>query len=55
MTADHSPPVVDLGASFFARRLTFGRTGNISVRAGNDIIVTPTGAGLGALSPTRCR
>ncbi len=51
MTADLRRRIVDLGASFFARRLTFGRTGNISVRAGNDIIVTPTGASLGALTP----
>ena len=43
--------VVDLGASLFARRLTFGRTGNISVRDGSDILVTPTGASLGALDP----
>ena len=41
--------VVALGASFFDRRLTFGRTGNISVRDGSDILVTPTGASLGAL------
>ena len=38
-----------LGASMFARRLTFGRTGNISVRDGDRILVTPTGASLGAL------
>jgi 3-dehydro-4-phosphotetronate decarboxylase len=43
--------VVDLGASLFARRLTFGRTGNISVRDGAHILVTPTGASLGALDP----
>jgi ribulose-5-phosphate 4-epimerase/fuculose-1-phosphate aldolase len=43
--------VVELGASLFARRLTFGRTGNISVREGSGILVTPTGASLGALDP----
>ena len=43
--------VVELGASLFARRLTFGRTGNISVRDGENILVTPTGASLGALDP----
>lgn len=43
--------VVALGASLFARRLTFGRTGNISIRQGADILVTPTGASLGALDP----
>jgi ribulose-5-phosphate 4-epimerase/fuculose-1-phosphate aldolase len=41
--------VVRLGRSFFERRLTFGRTGNISVRQGDDILVTPTGASLGTL------
>ncbi|WP_238005672.1 3-oxo-tetronate 4-phosphate decarboxylase [Dactylosporangium sp. AC04546] len=43
--------VVDLGRSLFTRRLTFGRTGNISVRDGDDILVTPTGASLGTLRP----
>ncbi len=42
--------VVRLGRSLFERRLTFGRTGNISVRAGEDILVTPTGVSLGALT-----
>lgn len=41
--------VVALGASLFARRLTFGRTGNISIRDGDRILVTPTGASLGSL------
>jgi ribulose-5-phosphate 4-epimerase/fuculose-1-phosphate aldolase len=41
--------VLALGASLFARRLTFGRTGNISVRDGERILVTPTGACLGDL------
>ncbi|MET7395716.1 3-oxo-tetronate 4-phosphate decarboxylase [Dactylosporangium sp. NPDC005572] len=43
--------IVDLGRSLFTRRLTFGRTGNISVRDGDDILVTPTGASLGTLTP----
>ena len=43
--------IVALGESMFARRLTFGRTGNISARVGDDIVVTPTGASLGALDP----
>ncbi|GAA4667763.1 class II aldolase/adducin family protein [Amycolatopsis dongchuanensis] len=43
--------VVDLGASLFTRRLTHGRTGNISVRDGDDILITPTGSSLGALTP----
>jgi ribulose-5-phosphate 4-epimerase/fuculose-1-phosphate aldolase len=41
--------VTALGASLFARKLTFGRTGNISVRDGARILVTPTGASLDAL------
>jgi ribulose-5-phosphate 4-epimerase/fuculose-1-phosphate aldolase len=42
--------IVRLGRSLFERRLTFGRTGNISVRQGDSILVTPTGASLGALT-----
>ena len=42
--------IVKLGASLFRRGLTHGRTGNISVRLDADtILVTPTGASLGAL------
>jgi ribulose-5-phosphate 4-epimerase/fuculose-1-phosphate aldolase len=44
-----SEQVVALGESLFARRLTFGRTGNISVRDGEHVRVPPTGASLGAL------
>nr|MDT0659758.1 aldolase [Micromonospora sp. DSM 115978] len=43
--------VVAVGRSLFARRLTFGRTGNVSVRDGDAILVTPTGISLGALTP----
>jgi len=43
--------IADLGASFFTRRLTFGRTGNISARLGTTMLLTPTGASLGALDP----
>jgi ribulose-5-phosphate 4-epimerase/fuculose-1-phosphate aldolase len=43
--------IVELGASLFARRLTFGRTGNISVRARDGVLLTPTGGSLGALDP----
>jgi ribulose-5-phosphate 4-epimerase/fuculose-1-phosphate aldolase len=49
--SDLREQVVALGASFFARRLTFGRTGNISVRDGHDVLVTPTGSSLGSLDP----
>lgn len=42
--------VVALGASLFARSLTFGRTGNISAKVGDDrILLTPTGVSLGGL------
>jgi 3-dehydro-4-phosphotetronate decarboxylase len=43
--------IADLGASFFERGLTFGRTGNISVRLGDETLVTPTGSSLGRLDP----
>lgn len=51
MTIDDREAIVALGASLFARRLTFGRTGNISVRQGDRILLTPTGASLGTLDP----
>jgi ribulose-5-phosphate 4-epimerase/fuculose-1-phosphate aldolase len=41
--------IVRLGTSLFSRSLTFGRTGNLSVRVGDEVIVTPTGVSLGAL------
>jgi ribulose-5-phosphate 4-epimerase/fuculose-1-phosphate aldolase len=43
--------ITALGASFFARSLTFGRTGNLSVRTGASVLMTPTGVSLGALDP----
>ena len=43
--------IVTLGASIFARGLTPGRTGNLSCRIGDEIVVTPTGASLGSLDP----
>ena len=43
--------IVRLGASIFGRGLTFGRTGNLSVRVGDHMLVTPTGVSLGALDP----
>lgn len=41
--------ITRLGGSLFARRLTFGRTGNISVRVGDTFLVTPTNVSLGRL------
>jgi ribulose-5-phosphate 4-epimerase/fuculose-1-phosphate aldolase len=43
--------IAALGASFFERRLTFGRTGNISARIGDRMLLTPTGASLALLDP----
>ena len=40
-----------LGRSFFDRGLTHGRTGNISVRLGDTVLLTPTGGSLGSLRP----
>jgi ribulose-5-phosphate 4-epimerase/fuculose-1-phosphate aldolase len=53
MTSDRTAreAITALGASFFARGLTFGRTGNLSVRTGKSVLVTPTGVSLGALDP----
>jgi 3-dehydro-4-phosphotetronate decarboxylase len=45
--------IATLGASLFERGLTFGRTGNISVKVGEEIIVTPTGSSLGGLDPDK--
>ena len=49
-TRSASADIAALGKSLFDRRLTFGRTGNISVRDGDTILVTPTGGSLGALT-----
>lgn len=40
-----------LGRSIFARGLTGGSTGNLSVRLDDGYLMTPTGAGLGDLDP----
>jgi ribulose-5-phosphate 4-epimerase/fuculose-1-phosphate aldolase len=42
-----------MGASIFERGLTPGRTGNLSCRIGDEIMVTPTGASLGSLDARR--
>ena len=41
------------GASPYRRGLGFGASGNISVRCGDDWLMTPTGASLGDLDPAR--
>lgn len=46
--------IVDLGASFFTRGLTFGRTGNLSaVDADGTVLMTPSGIALDKLDATR--
>lgn len=40
-----------LGRSLFARGLTFGSSGNISVRVGERLVTTPTGVRMGDLDP----
>jgi 3-dehydro-4-phosphotetronate decarboxylase len=42
-----------LGRSFFMRGLTFGATGNISVRLADGYLMTPTGVSLGELNEDR--
>src|ERR1700758_3873326 len=42
-----------LGASIFARGLTAGSSGNISVRIEDGWLMTPTNASLGRLDPAR--
>jgi ribulose-5-phosphate 4-epimerase/fuculose-1-phosphate aldolase len=41
----------DIAASFYSRGYAFGSTGNLSVRAGDEIWVTPTGRSLRNLTP----
>jgi ribulose-5-phosphate 4-epimerase/fuculose-1-phosphate aldolase len=43
--------VVAVARSLFTRGLTHGRTGNVSVRVGDQILITPTGASLGTIEP----
>jgi 3-dehydro-4-phosphotetronate decarboxylase len=41
----------EIGASFYQRGYAFGSTGNLSVRDGDDIWITPTGQSLRKLVP----
>lgn len=45
--------ITDIGRSMFERRLTFGSSGNISVRVDDGWLMTPTGSSLGRLDPAR--
>ena len=48
---DRLQELCEVAASFHARGLAFGSTGNISVRLDDRIWITPTGESLRALSP----
>ena len=43
--------IVNYGRSLFTRGLTFGSSGNISVRVDDGWLMTPTGSSLGELDP----
>jgi 3-dehydro-4-phosphotetronate decarboxylase len=45
--------ICEIGASIFARGLTAGSSGNISVRLDDCFLMTPTNASLGRLDPAR--
>jgi ribulose-5-phosphate 4-epimerase/fuculose-1-phosphate aldolase len=45
--------MVQLGAALYDRGLAPGRTGNLSVRTDDEIMITPTNACLGRLDPER--
>ena len=45
--------IAAFGRSIFKRGLTFGATGNISVRLDDGWLMTPTGSSLGELDPAR--
>jgi 3-dehydro-4-phosphotetronate decarboxylase len=45
--------IAALGRSMFERRLTFGSSGNISMRVESGWLMTPTGSSLGRLNPAR--
>jgi len=45
--------IAEMGRSMFERRLTFGSSGNISMRIGDGWLMTPTGSSLGRLDPAR--
>lgn len=45
--------IVELARSMFERRLTFGSSGNISIKIDDGWLMTPTGSSLGRLDPGR--
>ncbi|HEY1383519.1 MAG TPA: class II aldolase/adducin family protein, partial [Dongiaceae bacterium] len=51
--AEARESLVAFGRSMFERRLTFGSSGNISVKTAGGWLMTPTNVSLGALDPAR--
>jgi ribulose-5-phosphate 4-epimerase/fuculose-1-phosphate aldolase len=51
MSDDLLDELCEVGASFYARGYAFGSTGNLSVRIGERIWITPTGKSLRSLTP----
>ena len=45
--------ICEMGRSMFERRLTFGSSGNISMKIADGWLMTPTGSSLGRLDPAR--
>lgn len=45
--------ICEMGRSMFERRLTFGSSGNISMKIADGWLMTPTGSSLGRLDPVR--
>ncbi|WP_421696021.1 3-oxo-tetronate 4-phosphate decarboxylase [Aestuariivirga sp.] len=45
--------ICEMGRSMFERRLTFGSSGNISIKIADGWLMTPTGSSLGRLDPAR--
>lgn len=45
--------IVERARSLYDRRYAHGSSGNISVRVGDGIVITPTGSSLGRLDPSR--
>jgi ribulose-5-phosphate 4-epimerase/fuculose-1-phosphate aldolase len=43
----------EVAASFYRRGYAFGSTGNISVRVGEEVWITPTGESLSSLAPSQ--
>jgi 3-dehydro-4-phosphotetronate decarboxylase len=50
---DARDSLVATGKSMFERRLTFGSSGNISIKTGDGWLMSPTNVSLGALDPAK--